>query len=127
MSASRVLVVDDTPANIDLLEALLAPAGYTVMSATCGADALAMVATGTPDLILTDVVMPDMGGLELAGQLGARWPDLTLIYMSGYAEGDKLDPRFEGVDGSFLQKPFSAEELVQKVREVLDARPRRIA
>ena len=79
---------------------------------------------GSVDLILTDVVMPDMGGLELAGQLRAHWPELRLMYMSGYAEGDKLDPRFQASDASFLQKPFSADDLVVKVREVLDVRPR---
>ena len=65
-------MVDDTPANIDLLEALLAPAGYTVVSATCGAVALAMVASDAPDLILLDVLMPDMDGHRCALDCGPR-------------------------------------------------------
>jgi two-component system cell cycle sensor histidine kinase/response regulator CckA len=74
---------------------------------------------GRIDLILTDVVMPDMGGLELTGRVHERRPDLKVLYMSGYAEGDKLQPKMNS-EHSFLQKPFSAESLTLKVREVLD-------
>jgi two-component system, cell cycle sensor histidine kinase and response regulator CckA len=73
--------------------------------------------------VLTDVVMPDISGPTLAQQLRARWPTLKLLYMSGYAVGDKVSPGAQQVGDSFLQKPFSAEDLVQKVREVLDATP----
>jgi two-component system cell cycle sensor histidine kinase/response regulator CckA len=98
--------------------------GYTVLQARNGEEALGLMEEhgSSLDLILTDVVMPDMSGLELADQLRKRWPELELIYMSGYAEGDKLDSRFETPEGSFLQKPFSADDLVLKVREVLDTR-----
>jgi YesN/AraC family two-component response regulator len=75
---------------------------------------------GKIDLVLTDVVMPDMGGLELAVRLQGRWPGLKVLYMSGYAEGDKLRPGID-YERPFLQKPFSAESLMLKVREVLDA------
>jgi DNA-binding NtrC family response regulator len=64
--------------------------------------------------------MPDMSGPALAEQLRARWPGLKLLYMSGYAMGDKLQPDSDE-SASFLQKPFSAESLTRKVREVLDS------
>jgi two-component system cell cycle sensor histidine kinase/response regulator CckA len=73
------------------------------------------------DLVLTDVVMPDMGGFELATRLRGRWPGLKVVFMSGYAEGDKSQPGSQDSQRSFLQKPFSAESLMLMVREVLDA------
>jgi CheY-like chemotaxis protein len=69
--------------------------------------------------------MPGMGGLELTGRLRKYWPDLEVLYMSGYAEGDKLEPGLHDSTHEFLQKPFSADRLVHKVREVLDAKQRR--
>ena len=78
---------------------------------------------GSIDLVLTDVVMPDMGGLALAEKLKARKPELRLLYMSGYSEADKLQPGMNNFQVPFLQKPFSAESLIVKVREVLDAKP----
>jgi two-component system cell cycle sensor histidine kinase/response regulator CckA len=65
-----------------------------------------------------------MGGPELATRLKGRWPGLKVLYMSGYAEGDKLQPGSQDYQHSFLQKPFSAESLMLRVREVLDSRPR---
>ena len=73
------------------------------------------------DLILTDVIMPEMGGEALAARLRTSRPDLKLLYMSGYSEADKLHPNLHNLAVPFLQKPFSAESLVLKVREVLDA------
>jgi two-component system cell cycle sensor histidine kinase/response regulator CckA len=125
--SEKVLLVEDEDAVRIVAARVLRNQGYTVIPARNGTEALGVVEEHGPslDLILTDVVMPDMSGLELAGQLRARWPELQLIYMSGYAEGDKLDSRFEVAGGFFLQKPFSAEDLVLRVREVLDARPHR--
>ncbi len=125
--SEKVLLVEDEDAVRIVAARVLRNQGYTVIPARNGTEALGVVEEHGPslDLILTDVVMPDMSGLELAGQLRARWPELQLIYMSGYAEGDKLDSRFEVAGGFFLQKPFSAEDLVLRVREVLDARPDR--
>ena len=77
---------------------------------------------GRLDLVLTDVVMPDMGGVELVERLLELRPELKVVYMSGYAHGDK-QPGPQGEDRSFLQKPFSSESLTLKVREVLDGVP----
>jgi DNA-binding NtrC family response regulator len=97
--------------------------GYTVIQARNGKEALSLLGqlAENVDLILTDVVMPDMGGLALAEQLRSRWPDLQVVYMSGYSEVDKVQPAPGNLNIPFLQKPFSAESLVLKVREVLDA------
>ncbi len=69
--------------------------------------------------------MPDVGGPELVDRLLRRWPGLKVVYMSGYAEGDKLRPGIPDSERSFLQKPFSSDSLMLKVREVLDAGARR--
>jgi two-component system cell cycle sensor histidine kinase/response regulator CckA len=75
---------------------------------------------GAIDLALTDVVMPDLGGPELVARLQQKWPEIRAVYMSGYAEGDKIRAEMQEPKTSFLQKPFSADSLVHMVREVLD-------
>jgi CheY-like chemotaxis protein len=102
---------------------ILVNQGYFVLMASNAEEALAKAERigGAIDLLLTDVVMPDLGGPELAEQLVARWPGIKVVFMSGYAQGDKL---WEGLSESgraFLQKPFSAESLMLAVRGVLDA------
>jgi PAS domain S-box-containing protein len=98
-------------------------AGYRVVDCENAAEALRQVAQGlTFDLLLTDVVMPGMGGVELAEQLTATRPGLKVLFVSGYTDADfetlsKVDQR------SFLSKPFSSQELTARVRELLDAHP----
>ncbi len=96
--------------------------GYRVLAASNGEEALTIVEKvgGVIDLVLTDVVMPDMGGPDLIHHLDQRWPGVRVVYMSGYAEGDKIRGGMQDRDSSFLQKPFSAESLVFTVRQVLD-------
>ena len=72
------------------------------------------------DLVLTDVVMPEMGGLELAQRLDSVLPGVPEMYMSGYTESEKLQPGLRDPDVPFMQKPFSTESLAVRVREVLD-------
>jgi two-component system, cell cycle sensor histidine kinase and response regulator CckA len=104
---------------------VLTTRGYVVHKAANGEEALAVAGRldGPVDLVLTDVVMPDMGGVELVDRLIQLWPGLKVVYMSGYAHGDKLEPESRGSERSFLQKPFSSESLMLKVREVLDGVP----
>jgi len=96
-------------------------AGGLVLTAAAGAEAMATALThpGPIHVLVTDVVMPGMGGPELARRLTQQRPTLRVLFCSGYTD----DPSFrEGVgEGgtAFLQKPFSPEELIRKVREVL--------
>jgi two-component system cell cycle sensor histidine kinase/response regulator CckA len=119
--SETILLVEDEAAVRSVAARVLGNQGYTVVQAANGAEALGRLdeLEGKVDLILTDVVMPDMGGLELTGRVREQRPDLKVLYMSGYAEGDKLQPKMNS-EHSFLQKPFSAESLTLKVREVLD-------
>jgi PAS domain S-box-containing protein len=121
--SETILLVEDEHAVRSVASRILVNQGYFVLMASNAEEALAKAERigGAIDLLLTDVVMPDLGGPELAEQLVARWPGIKVVFMSGYAQGDKL---WEGLSESgraFLQKPFSAESLMLAVRGVLDA------
>jgi CheY-like chemotaxis protein len=121
--SETVLVVEDEPAVLSLTCRVLEAEGYTVLCASDGADALRLVERhgGEIHLLLTDVVMPGMSGRELAEQMIVRRAGIRILYMSGYP-GDAAVHHGEFVRGSaFLQKPFSPDGLVRKVRETLDA------
>jgi signal transduction histidine kinase len=120
--AETVLLVEDEEGVRALGARILERHGYTVLEARNGRDALAVVAqhAGQIDLLLTDVVMPEMGGKQLAEALLARDSALRVLFISGYTDGDisrrgELDPCT-----AFLQKPFTARGLLGRVREVLD-------
>ena len=75
---------------------------------------------GAVDLVLTDVVMPHMGGRELGAQLRARKPSIQLLYMSGYADSGRLRPGEGGAgEDAFIQKPFSPELLLDKIHRMI--------
>ncbi|MFL5402367.1 MAG: PAS domain-containing protein [Gemmatimonadales bacterium] len=122
--SETILLVEDEQTVRTVASRVLKNRGYLVHSAANGREALELVQRleGPLDLVLTDMVMPDMGGLELVERLLELRPGVQVVYMSGYAEGDKLDSASNKPGRSFLQKPFSNEGLTLKVREVLDAR-----
>ena len=78
---------------------------------------------GPIHLMLTDVVMPQMGGRELAERLAPIRPEMSVLYMSGYTDNAIVHHRVLEADVFFIQKPFSRDSLTRKVLEVLDARP----
>jgi signal transduction histidine kinase/ActR/RegA family two-component response regulator len=121
--SEKILLVEDEETVRGVAARVLVNQGYRVLEAPNGQEALRVLENvdGQVDLVLTDVVMPDMGGFELAERLRGRWPGLKVVFMSGYAEGDKSQPGSQDSHRSFLQKPFSAESLMVMVREVLDA------
>ena len=122
-----VLLVEDDPVVREVSVRALRAGGYRVVTANSGADAIAAFGRQPVafDLLVSDVVMPGMSGLELADRLRADAPQLRVLFVSGYAAGvvapaDAMKPGFE-----FLPKPFTPSLLLQKVRAVLDAaRPR---
>jgi PAS domain S-box-containing protein len=117
-----VLLVEDEDSVRALASRVLAEQGYAVLEARNGREALALL--DRPDhgvhLVLTDVVMPDMGGVELADRVAAAHPNVRIVYMSGYSEGDKLQPGVRSSPYPFLQKPFSPDSLAIRIREALD-------
>ena len=119
-----VMVVEDEPVVRRLTRTALEESGYKVMEAGDGAEALALLArtNGQVDLVLSDVVMPHMGGKALDEALRRQRPELPLLFMSGYAGQEVADRGLLSPDASFIQKPFSPQELVQRVRSLLDRR-----
>jgi two-component system, cell cycle sensor histidine kinase and response regulator CckA len=120
-----ILVVDDEPDVCELARDCLLAAGYMVLEATDGEEALRIAEAHTEPihLLLTDVVMPRLNGVELAGRLTRQRPDTKVLYMSGFAvvgaQHELLSgPGLEAGD-PILPKPFNAESLTRKVREIL--------
>jgi hypothetical protein len=122
--SETVLLVEDEDGVRELLWKILTDHGHTVLEARHGKDALA-VAVGYANpiqLLITDVVMPEMGAGELVDQLVATRPELKVLYISGYTNDEIVRRGVEGADAAFIQKPFSSEDLMMKVREVLDTK-----
>jgi CheY-like chemotaxis protein len=118
-----ILLVEDLAPLRLLTRKLLEQAGYTVLEAEDGQQALE-VARGREDeisLLVTDVVLPKLNGPDVAKSLLARRPGLKLLYVSGYADHAVMHKGVMESGSAFLQKPFSAEKLTGKVRELLDA------
>jgi PAS domain S-box-containing protein len=117
-----VLVVEDERLVRDLIAEELSRRGYRVLTALNGADALALAEDyeGDIDVVVTDVIMPEMGGLELTQRLTALRPRISVVYMSGYSERAVTE---DVGPWPLLQKPFSTGSLAGKIREVLDVAP----
>ncbi len=117
-TAIRVLLVEDEPAARAGLTEMLALAGYEVAAAADGAEARHLAATQPFNLLLSDVMLPDASGTELAAELRAVHPGLRLILMSGYPKEELLDDAAAG-RAHFLQKPFAFAALTHAIRTAL--------
>ncbi len=120
----RILIVDDLPANLELLTNLLEPQGYRVERATDGQDAVDQAFTNAPDLILMDVNMPRLSGLEACRRLKAdsRTHFVPVVLITGLsAREDRIQGIGAGCD-DFLTKPIDVEELLVRARTLLRAK-----
>jgi CheY-like chemotaxis protein len=119
-----ILVVEDEDVVRSLACRGLREQGYTVLEARHGREALDRLAEDRAvDLVISDVVMPEMGGRELGSRLAALRPELPILYMSGYTGDDVIQRGLLEPGVPFQQKPFTPEGLARKVREMLDGRP----
>ena len=119
-----VLLVEDEMEVRTMIHEVLRGRGYTVLEALDGRDALNICErhSGPIHLMVTDVVMPDLSGCDLARQLRPFRPDMRVLYMSGHARETIEGRRGEGIEGAFLEKPFTPDNLSSMIRKVLDAR-----
>jgi two-component system cell cycle response regulator DivK len=121
--SKKILVVEDTEDNRQILRDLLSTAGYDMVEAHDGAEGVAMAAAHKPDLILMDIQMPVMDGYEATRRIKAdpALKSIPVIAVTSYAlSGDEEKTRAAGCDG-YIAKPFSPRQMLAKVREVLGA------
>src|SRR5436190_1176145 len=120
MADDLILIVDDTPANIRLLDAVLSSRGYRVRAATSGVEALEAVAAEPPDLILLDIVMPGMTGYDVCQRLRSEPATemLPIVMITASGEQEKIKALEAGAD-DFVLKPFDRAELLARVKSLL--------
>jgi PAS domain S-box-containing protein len=119
--AGTLLIVEDEDGVRELLQELLESAGYHVLAAERPSVALQVAEShaGHIDLLISDVILPEMTGPDLARELAARRPAMKVLFLSGYTPGIIADKGYAAVEEQFLQKPFTADALEAKVREIL--------
>ncbi|HVW86200.1 MAG TPA: response regulator [Bryobacteraceae bacterium] len=113
---STILVVDDEPSIRQLVSSVLSASGYKVVEAETPEHALQIMSgEASVNLLVTDILMPDLNGNELARRLMADWPDLKVLFISGYEPAATV--RVTGT--LFLQKPFRVPDLLESVGQLL--------
>jgi CheY-like chemotaxis protein len=121
--SETILFVEDDDEVREIATRILRKNGYRVLEAANGADALRVCeAEARPvDLIVTDIVMPEMGGSQLAERIRETQPDARILFTSGYTEDAAVRHSFIDPGEEFIGKPFTPSQLTQKTRDVLDA------
>ncbi|HET9454148.1 MAG TPA: response regulator, partial [Gemmatimonadaceae bacterium] len=123
-SRGTILLVEDEAAVREAAKRMLRKYGFTVIEAKNGQDALMQWdrEQSAVDVVLTDVVMPSMGGAELARELRRRRPNLKVVFMSGYTQGTLELSSLDESASRFLPKPFTTDQLIGTLRELLESR-----
>ena len=119
----RILLAEDDTSMREYLQRALQRVGYEVDAVGCGTEAMPLLETDRYDLLLTDIVMPRLGGPELAQKLKEKRSNLAVIFMSGYTETAALENAQIGSDSILLNKPFSTETLANRIAEMLAKLP----
>jgi CheY-like chemotaxis protein len=116
-----ILLVEDSDVVRAVIANMLENSGLTVIQASGGKEALALSRRGDAsiDLLLTDIVMPEMGGVELADRLERERPGMRILFMTGYAEEVVANEGILGKHGECIGKPFTREEITKRVRKIL--------
>jgi two-component system, cell cycle sensor histidine kinase and response regulator CckA len=118
-----VLVAEDEPMVRGIMARTLRDCGYAVLEAATGKEALDVIAAeeGRLSLLIADLVMPEMGGREMAARAAQQWPAIPVLFTSGYTGLDVVRRGLLEEGREFVQKPLAPEELARKVRELVDA------
>jgi DNA-binding response OmpR family regulator len=121
---SRVLIADDNPQGVELLEAYLAEADYEIQTAADGEETLRKVRAWRPDLILLDVMMPRISGFEVCKRLRAapETADIAVLMITALDQPSDIDRAVEAGTDDFLTKPINKAELLVRVRAALRSR-----
>jgi DNA-binding NtrC family response regulator len=124
-----VLVVDDEPHIRSLLKSILQRENYDVLEASNGQEALDLCAAQVPEieLLLTDIVMPVLDGIQLAERVASTYPNVRVLYMSGKCDIEAVERDIEERGFGFIRKPFAIDELLHTVRKLLETQTRRKA
>jgi two-component system, cell cycle sensor histidine kinase and response regulator CckA len=119
--SETILLVEDQDQLRSLISEVLRRSGYVVLQARHGMEALDLSRNHTEkiNLMITDLIMPKMGGRDLANALAPKFPDMKVLYMSGYPDDALSQQEISSSSLAFIQKPFTPDTLVQKVREIL--------
>ena len=119
--SGTILLVEDSDVVRDVIAIMLENGGLTVLQASGGEEALELARRGDVpiDLLLADIVMPEMSGVELADRLERERPGMPILFMTGYPEEDIANGGFLGKRRECIGKPFTQELLMKRVREIL--------
>jgi len=117
--AETVLVVDDDPLVLDFIEDVISFYGYSSIMATSGEEALKLAENQQVDLLVTDIMMPGMNGIDLAKKFTVVHPETKILFMSGYVCPSLAHQGIPESEYAFVQKPFVPKALVSKMRNVL--------
>jgi DNA-binding response OmpR family regulator len=124
MTAARVLIADDNPQGVELLEAYLADTGYEVRTAGDGEEALRQVRDWRPDLVLLDIMMPKISGFEVCKRLkaDAQTRGVAVLMITALDQPSDVDRAVEAGTDDFLTKPINQTDLLNRVRALLASR-----
>ena len=120
MAREKILIVDDEPLNLELLERELAVHDYTIESARDGGGALKKVASFMPDLVLLDYMMPDMSGLEVLKELRSRGNNVPVVMITAYATTQRAVEAMKEGAYDLITKPFDADHLHIVIEKALE-------
>ena len=119
MGPETVLIVDDDPMILTFIEEEIGQYGYKSILANSAEEALALAEKERVDLLLTDIMMPGINGIDLAKQFAALNPEIKILFMSGYVCPSIAHQGTAGSEYAFVQKPFAPNVLVKKIRKAL--------
>lgn len=120
--AKKILVVDDEPGIVDVIESRLRASGYEVMSAYDGQKALEMVYKNEVDLIILDIMLPKIDGYRVCGLLknDSRYAHIPIILFTAKAQEEAVQEGEEAGANAYMMKPFDSQEVLKKIRELLE-------
>lgn len=119
MGGAKILVIDDEAIVRASCERVLSPEGYSVVVVPGGADALECLSREHFDLVLSDLKMPDMDGLEVLRSIKERWPQTAVVLVTGYGSDPTALQAIQDGASEYLEKPFTPEDIVRVVKKVL--------